>query len=98
MQDEKLISLCKTIYQKHRDAIDLIVEYGMVGAGHQAVENILAEDGDYEILGSRTNEIWFIPRRWAAYIPENCTERNYLNRPVSIGFLMKAYGPLTTSL
>lgn len=85
MQDEKLVDLCKTIYRKHRDAIDLIVEYGMIGAGPQAVESILAEDGDYEFLGSRTNEAWFIPQRWSVYIPENGTDRKRLNRPVSIG-------------
>ena len=29
MQDEELVRLCKRIYRKHREAIDLIMEYGV---------------------------------------------------------------------
>jgi hypothetical protein len=28
MSDPELVDLCKAIYRKHREAIDLIVEYG----------------------------------------------------------------------
>ena len=84
MQDESLIKLCKTIYRRHRDAINLIVEYGMVGAGQQAVEDILSDETEYEILYSKPASVWFLPKAWADFIPENSTAWTHLKRPVSI--------------
>jgi hypothetical protein len=84
MQDESLVELCKTIYRRHREAIDIIVEYGMIGAGQQAVEDVLSKEGDYEILCSRTNSVWFLPKSWSKIIPENSTRWRHLRRRVSI--------------
>ncbi len=84
MQDESLVDLCKTIYRRHREAIDIIVEYGMMGAGQQAVEDVLSKEGDYEILCSRTNSVWFLPKSWSEIIPENSTRWAHLRRRVSI--------------
>ncbi len=84
MQDENLVNLCKTIYRKHRNAIDMIVEYGMVSAGQQVAEDILSEDGDYEILFSSASLVRFLPRGWSSIIPENGTAWNNLKRSVSV--------------
>ncbi len=84
MQDESLVDLCKTIYRRHREAIDIIVEYGMIGVGPQAVDDVLTKEGDYEILCSRTNTVWFLPKSWSDIIPENCTRWRHLRRRVSI--------------
>ena len=84
MQDESLVDLCKTIYRRHREAIDIIVEYGMIGVGPQAVDDVLNKEGDYEILCSRTNTVWFLPESWSKIIPENCTRWKHLRRRVSI--------------
>jgi len=84
MQDESLVELCKTIYRRHRDAIDLIVEYGMAGVGQQAVEDVLSEEGGYEILYSRPNSVWFLPESWSEIIPKNSTEYKHLTKPVSV--------------
>ncbi|MCK4887573.1 MAG: PD-(D/E)XK nuclease family protein [Planctomycetes bacterium] len=89
MQDDSMIELCKTIYRKHREAIDTIVKYGMKGAGQQAVEDVLSKDGDYEILYSNPTRVWFIPRTWANLIPENGTAWTHLERPVSIVIWIK---------
>jgi hypothetical protein len=83
MQDEKLVELCKIIYRRHREAIDLIVECGMVGAGQQAAENVLSADNKFEILRLGAT-VWFLPRTWAEIIPENGTAWNRLARPVSV--------------
>lgn len=83
MQDEELVNLCKTIYRKHKDAIDLIVDCGRVSVGQQVVENILSADNKYEILRSGAT-IWFLPRTWAEFVPENGTAWNRLSRPVSV--------------
>jgi hypothetical protein len=84
MQDESLVELCKTIYRRHREAIDIIVEYGMIGAGPQAVEDVLSKEGDYEILCSRTNWVWFLPETWSNNIPANSTVWKHMTRPVSV--------------
>jgi hypothetical protein len=84
MQDEELINLCKTIYRKHREAIDLIVEYGMVSTFSQAAEDVLGADGKYEILYSSPSQIWFLPDSWKSLIPENAIVWTHLMRPVSI--------------
>jgi len=84
MEDESLVELCKTIYRRHREAIDLIVEYGMAGLGQQVAEDILSEEGEYEILCSRSYSVWFLPKKWSGIIPENSTASGYLSRPVSV--------------
>jgi len=84
MQDESLVELCKTIYRRHREAIDIIVEYGMVGAGQQAVDDFLSEEGGYEILCSRPNWVWFLPETWSQIIPANSTAWKHMARPVSV--------------
>ena len=84
MQDDSMIELCKTIYRKHREAIDLIVKYGMKGAGQQAVEDVLSEDGDYEILYSSPGYVWFLPMAWVNLIPENGIAWTHLEKSVSI--------------
>jgi hypothetical protein len=73
MQDESLVKLCKTIYQRHREAIDLIMEYGATGAGQSFVEEFLNKDQICEIISSNANRILFIPKPWAKYVPENST-------------------------
>ncbi len=84
MQDEELTILCKTIYRKHREAIDLIVEYGMVSTFSQAAEDVLEADGKYEILYSSPSHSWFLPVSWKDLIPENGIVWTSLKRPVSI--------------
>lgn len=84
MQDEELIELCKTIYRRHREAIDLIVEYGSAGVGQQATDDILNEDGGYEILYSRPASVWFLPKTWAKVVPENGAVWSHLNKNVGV--------------
>ena len=84
MQDEELTNLCKTIYRKHREAIDLIVEYGMVSTFSQAAEDVLGADGNYETLYSSPSQIWFLPYSWKTLVPENGVVWTHLKRSVSI--------------
>ncbi len=91
MQDESLVELCKTIYRRHRDAIDMIVKYGMTGVGQQAVESVLLKEGGYEILYSRPNSVWFLPESWSDIIPENSRMWEFLKRQVSIACWFEFY-------
>lgn len=84
MQDEELVALCKAIYSRHKDAIDLIVEYGVTGAALRAAENVIAGADTFEILCTRSKQVWFIPKTWAKILPENGTAWNHIARPVSV--------------
>jgi hypothetical protein len=84
MQDQELVELCKTIYRKHQSAIDMIVEYGKASAFRQAMEDLLEKEGDFDILESRAYGVWFLPKSWSKWIPENGIAWTHLKRPVSI--------------
>ncbi len=66
MQDEELEKLCKSIYRKHRDAIDLIVSYGASSRLNEACVEALAELGISEEKGAVIQEcgnmLFFLPK------------------------------------
>jgi hypothetical protein len=84
MEDEELVSLCKTISRKHREAIALIKEYGEVSKTQEVMEAVLKEEGDFEILRLGANSVWFRPAAWANIVPDNGTAWKGLEKPVSI--------------
>jgi len=84
MKDDELVNLCKAIYHRHREAIDLIFELGRVKAFQSAVREALEEGGDYEILASEAGAVWFLPKGWTGLIPENGTAWHHLARLVSV--------------
>lgn len=94
MQDQELTNLCKTIYRKHREAIDLIVQYGKSSTFQQALDEILTSDGNYEILYSSPAYIWFLPKSWAEWVPENSVPGiwTHLSRPVSVIIWIEDWG------
>ena len=89
MRDETLKELCKTIYQRHREAINLIKEYGEVSILGEVGQQALPEDSGYEILNISGNMLWFLPPSWKNIVPENSLVWKRLNRPVSIACWIK---------
>jgi hypothetical protein len=69
MQDKELEDLCKSIYRKHKAAIDLIVKYGATTVFGEATEDFINEHTDIEQLKSTASQLWFIPKEWAAIMP-----------------------------
>ena len=67
MQDDELFNLCKAIYRKHGEAIDLIVQYGatskVLDASQSAVDKIVSPSFS---MMSR-NRIWFMTKEMAQY-------------------------------
>ncbi len=63
MQDDELIDLCKTIYRKHHEAIDLIVEYGASSQVLDACEEAAPTLVDCEFVVRRRGLVWFLPRQ-----------------------------------
>lgn len=66
MQDKELVDLCKAIYRKHKDAIDLIVQLGatskVLESCEQAVNEIIK---DVAFINISHNRVWFIPNEMA---------------------------------
>jgi hypothetical protein len=87
MQDAELVNLCKEIYRRHHEAIDLIVDYGRQSPFQSVVEEVL-KDHKCEILLSGPSWVWFLPTEWRSLIPENCVASGWarLSRPVSVCF------------
>ncbi|MGI8654313.1 MAG: PD-(D/E)XK nuclease family protein [Pyrinomonadaceae bacterium] len=69
MQDKELEDLCKSIYRKHKAAIDLIVRYGAATAFGEAAEDFIREHGEIEQIKSMARRLWFIPKKWASVMP-----------------------------
>lgn len=84
MRDEKLVELCKTIYRKHREAIDTIVELAGSNEFDRIANEVFDEDGSFEILGRGRNVVRLIPRSWSPILPANGTAWNGLSRPLSV--------------
>jgi hypothetical protein len=89
MQDKKLITLCKSIYKKHKDAIDLIVEYGMTSQFQTAAETFILDKNDMIQLSSRSNAVWFIPKNWKRKMPTCGNGWGHLSEPYPIACRFK---------
>jgi len=86
MQDKELTELCKRIYRKHREAIDLIVQYGTVTCFESVTNDLLKSQGNFEVLQSRPYIVRFLPNSWVRLVPENgimWTEKS-MKRRVSV--------------
>ncbi|MCH7527577.1 MAG: PD-(D/E)XK nuclease family protein, partial [Planctomycetes bacterium] len=70
MQDDQLIDLCKSIYRKHREAIDLILDYGKVDVFQQVTEDCLSKNVEFEVLFSEPRSVWFLPRSLLGIAPK----------------------------
>ncbi len=88
MQDIELENLCKSIYRKHKAAIDLIVEYGAPTAFGDASEEFIEEHTDLKLLKSKSIALWFIPKEWAGAMPRDI-ERWESPYPVSFWFQLR---------
>jgi hypothetical protein len=92
MQDQELIELCKTIYRKHRPAIDLIIEYGRVSnVLDVAAQEIKCQiDCEFaEVIGSR---LWFLPKSMGINLPQEFLNGwNGIPRPTPIAFWFRYF-------
>ncbi len=70
MQDESLNNLCKTVYRKHREAIDLIVEYGSSSQVIDTSESSIRDLIECEFLVRTGQRVFFLPRPMGNAQPE----------------------------
>lgn len=70
MQDEELSDLCKTIYRKHRDAIDLIVEYGASSQVTESCQERLQSLVECEFIKPAHSRLFFLPKEMGRHQPD----------------------------
>ena len=83
MQDEELVKLCKAIYRKHKDAIDLIVEWGATSQFEAAAESFMADHSNLVKLCLSHRWLWFIPRAWKK-MPASSNRWKHLSEPYPV--------------
>lgn len=101
MQDKPITDLCRAIYRKHRDAINLIVNYGMTSQFEEGVARAMEQHAkDYELLSSWASWAWFIPRSWAEVVPENSEAGtwDHLPRRLSVACWFNRVSPHSTRI
>lgn len=76
MKDEELSSLCKAIYKKHKEAIDLIVEYGQSSGIKDDILESVNRVIDGDIINAGANNVYVLPKGWAKMLPEEGTRQS----------------------
>lgn len=61
MQDEELVELCKTIYRKHKEAIELIVRYGSSSQVVDACQEMVESLPNLGFSQRAAERVWFLP-------------------------------------
>ena len=84
MQDEEIERLCKDIYRKHKDAIDLIVETGATTQFRMVAESFMSDNNNLLQLCLRTNQVWFIPKIWMKKMPPCSNRWGHLSKPYPV--------------
>lgn len=102
MQDDQLMDLCKTIYRRHREAIDLIVEYGGSSRVVEACEEEAANLIDCEFIKTTGSRIWFLPLEMGKHEPTiTLTAWQFLPRHIAVTcwfFYFKKSGKLQVAM
>ena len=84
MQDEEIVKLCKEIYRKHKDAIDLIVEWGATSQFGVVAESFISDNNNVSQLAVRPTSVWFIPKEWGKKIPPCSNRWTFLSEPYPV--------------
>ncbi len=65
MQDQELAELCKAIYRKHREAIDLIVQYGASSKLLETIQTVVDDSIEVAYSHIGRQRVWFVPKEMA---------------------------------
>jgi len=68
--DEKLIEACKKLYSQHRQAIQLVIEFGEINPFSQAVDSLFLEYSNLQRFGSSSSRASFLPSDMMRMLPE----------------------------
>ena len=76
--------MCKEIYRKHKDAIDLIVEWGATSEFEAIAENFMSEHKNLTRLCLTPRALWFIPKVWEKKMPPCSNRWTFLLEPYPV--------------
>jgi len=70
MQEKsEIVNLCKEIYQNHKDAINMIIEYGVSVANDEAIDKFKGGKDIVEIYRG-VSMFWFLPKEYQKILPK----------------------------
>ena len=84
MQDDEIVKLCKAIYKKHKDAIDLITQWGATNQFSTAAEEFISEHEEIKALCLNTKWVWFVNKKWEKVMPPCSNSWKHLSKPYPI--------------
>ena len=65
MQDEELVDLCKQIYRKHREAIDLVVQHGAASKVLDICQETVKSQVNPDYIHVARKRVWFVTKEMA---------------------------------
>jgi hypothetical protein len=68
--DQELIEQCRKLYAKHRDALELILQYGEVNAFESAANQFFKSHPELKLLANRTGRAAFLPTSLLEITPQ----------------------------
>ena len=84
MQDDEIVKLCKAIYKKHKDAIDLITQWGATNQFSTAAEEFISEHDDLQQLCLNPRMAWFVNKKWEKVMPPCSNGWKHLSKPYPV--------------
>ena len=84
MQDDEIVKLCKAIYKKHKDAIDLIIQWGATNQFSTAAEEFLNEHEELQKLCLNPKWLWFVNKKWEKVMPPCSNRWKHLSKPYPV--------------
>lgn len=91
MEDPEIVELCKRIYQRHREAIDLIIEHGTASEVYDHCTEAIASLVDCEFTPVVSKyRAWFLPKELGAVTPSvEMAGWKFLPRPLPACFWLR---------
>jgi hypothetical protein len=83
-EDNEVVKLCKEIYQKHKDAIDAIMNYGVTTQLDAPIEEFKKGKSIAELY-KNVSSLWFIPKELENIMPK-MNEGWVVNYPICFRF------------
>lgn len=70
MENDEIINLCKDIYRKHKDAIDIINKYATTSILNPVLDDFIKDKNDIEEFTRTNYNLWFLPKDLINILPQ----------------------------
>jgi len=84
MEDDEVVQLCRKIYRRHRDALELVMEHGGTGVFQTVAAEEVQRRPDLKLVYSSSRDISFLPNTLWEKLPENSARWQCAGKRVSI--------------